>query len=460
MQLVNRKGARGVQRERNQSKKYKGFNKSWVTGDKLSVFFPIFWIPKTDEDNNIVMVQERDEKNHPVYEEDGTTPVMTEDGVWDIVVGDVWGHSVSVMKEFPVGGSFIPSLTDVVDGSPCKIVRDEEGNPMYDEISGKIVTEPHPGDVTYQFSLMAPSFVAGLKQSELTRVADKNFTTEDLRREAIQAVIDRFDTQKNIDAPRPVIGKLQLYSSTEVIVVPIKSDDTYDTDKAGQYTYAFTSDDKFKNILYLLDDVKFRPRDHKQKYIEVQMTFNGTSNDAKGRAEAGRKAVPVGLTQEFTMKSKAPEAFAKILNMITQLPEDSELISHRNYSYRKIEEKKISRQIEAYVAMNSEYLDSIRQEDDESRLLQQASKLMQFHALDNMKNKELCDKIQKSYSEYVAKHPERAVSSLATEQEGYQEPSFKGAPTARELVADDLASGAFLPGEHLMEESVEDEITV
>lgn len=461
MQLSNRKGARGVQRERNQSKKFKGFNKSWVVGDKLSVFFPIFWIPELDGNDQPIMIQERDEKGHIVYEEDGVTPKMTESGQWDIVVADVWGHPNNDMKSFAVGGSFIPSLTDVVDGQPCKIIRDDKGFPMYDEMTGKVLTEPHPGDVTYQFSLIAPLFIAGEKQKELSRIADKKYTSEDLRREALQKVHDDFDTSKNMNAPRPVVGRLQLYSSTEVVVVPINTDDTYNTEKAGQYTYAFTSDDKFKNILYLLDDIKFKPRDHKQKWLEVQMTFNGSSNEPAGRAEAGRKAVPVGLTSEFTMQYKAPEAFNKIQGLLNMLPDDSELISHRNYSYRKIEERKIARCIESYVVMNSEYLDSIRTEDDESKLLQQASKLMQFRALDNMENQELCRKIQESYEEWLAKHPEQAVqSNLATEQKDYQEPTFKAAPTARELISEEQATHTFLPGESMREDDLDGDMVI
>lgn len=67
-------------------------------------------------------------------------------------------------------------------------------------------------------------------------------------------------------------------------------------DKAAQYTYEFTSDQRFSNILQILDDVKFKPRDLSQKWIEVQMTFNANTDDEKGRAEAGRKAAPIGLT--------------------------------------------------------------------------------------------------------------------------------------------------------------------
>lgn len=110
------------------------------------------------------------------------------------------------------------------------------------------------------------------------------------------------------------------------------------------------------------------------------------------------------------------------------------MISHRNFSYQKKEERKIARAIEQYVALNSEYLDSIQKEDDETRLLQQAYKLMKFKALDNMANEELKAKIEKSYEEFIERHPELAEEShLATEQEGYKEMEFKGMPQSRSL---------------------------
>lgn len=307
------RGARDVRRERSTSRKFNSFNKSWKVGDKLSVFFPIMWRPERDTNDNIIMVQEVDNMGHPVFEEDGVTPKMTEKGVWDVVTGDIWGHKVSNTKEFNVGGSFIPSLTDVYEGRPVQFVRDEKGFIVYDNATGKPLYETVPGDVTYQFSRIAPLFINGMKQEELSRVMNKKFPTEDMRREALQSIEDKYDTTKKMDAPRAVVGRLMLYASTEVIVVPMDGNDKYLPDKAGQYVYEFTSDQKFSNILQVLDDVKFKPRDLKQTWIEVQMTFNANTDDDRGRAEAGRKAAPIGLTPEYTMQSRDPVLSLKYL---------------------------------------------------------------------------------------------------------------------------------------------------
>lgn len=74
---------------------------------------------------------------------------------------------------------------------------------------------------------------------------------------------------------------------------------------------------------------------------------------------------------------------------------------------------------------------------------------MKFKALDNMANEELKAKIEKSYTEFIEKHPELAEEShLATEREDYQELQFKGMPGSRDLI---MGAGQFatLPGENL-----------
>lgn len=440
---ISQSGRQAV-RTRSQSRKFQGFNKAWDVGDKLSVFFPIFWCPDFDEDGNKIMVQETNSHGKPVFDDAGQ-PVMTERGQWDIVTANIWGHDITNFKKFPVGGSFIPSLTDVVRGQPAKILLDENGSPMYDSY-GEVMYEPIPGDVTYQFSKIAPLFIKGEKQAEIDRIMKKKFASEDLRREALNEVDRQYNTDENMDAPRPIIGKLHMVISTEVVVVKHDTAGGYNLEASGQFTYKL-SDDKFNSIIALLDDFKFKPRDLKARWFEVQITFNGTSNDKQGRAAAGRKATPVGLTPEYTMEARDPEAYKKLKSRLETLPQDSQTISCRNYMYTKIEEKTIQRCITSYVALHSDMLDHISRDEDKDMLYNNAYRLVQFKALDNMENKEIIDKIQESYREYLEKHPDLKPddSGLATEQEGYHEPTFEAMPTSRELLSGD--AGITLPGE-------------
>lgn len=443
MRLQNSMSGRAAVKTRSQSRKLQAFSKAWVVGDKLSVFFPIFWVPELDENEQPIMVQEIDTKGKPVFNEDGT-PLMTQKGCWDIVTANIWGHDVPDMKKFAVGGTFIPSLTDIVRGQPAKILTDDAGKPMYDAY-GEVVYEPVPGDVTYQFSKIAPLFVKGEKQGEIDRVMKKKFTSEDLRREALNEIDTKYDTDSNMDAPKPAVGKLHMVISTEVFVVKQTTDDRYDIESAGQYTYKL-SDEKFNALIYLLDDIKFKPRDLTAKWFEVQMTFNGDSNDKRGRGQAGRKAVPVGLTPEYTMEARDPSGYTKIKGRLEQLPQDSQTITCRNFMYTKIAEKTIAKQISQYVVMNADMLDNISRDEDLEILTGNAYRLMQFQALDNMSNEEIKAKIMTSYHEYLEKHPElKDDTVLASDKEGYQEPTFEAMPTSRELLSGD--AGVTLPGE-------------
>lgn len=435
----NRQGLGEAQKTRNRSKTLRAFNKAWHVGDKISVFFPIFWNPEmelqTDAYGNEieapVMVQEIDTYGKPVYNEDGT-PKLTEKGHWDVVVASVWGHKNNAMKELKLP-SFIPSLTDIEDGRPVRYLRDEKGEILYDE-DGECRFEYIEGDVTYQFSMIAPVFIHGRKKAKLDRIANKPYSSPDLMRAALQAVEDEFDTNKSMDAPRPAIGKCMLYVSTEVVVVPVGANDAYLTDKANMFTYDFGSSDKIDAILNLLRDVKFRPRDLKQTWFEVQFTFNGTSDDQAGRAAAARKAVPVGLTPEYTMQHRNPEAYAAIRRNLADLPTDSSIITHRNFSYRKKEEAVIRRALEAYAVNHSEDLDQATEDADKETMLRNASRLMTFSVLPAMRNQELKDAITESYEKWKAEHA-AVATPLATAQPGYSEPTMDHRPTAQELVS-------------------------
>lgn len=452
MRLQNSASGRAAVRTRSQSRKLQAFSKAWVVGDKLSVFFPIFWVPELDENEQPIMVQEIDTKGQPVFEDDGT-PVMTEKGQWDVVTASIWGHDVPDMKKFAVGGSFIPSLTEIVRGQPAKILTDDAGKPMYDAY-GEVMYEPIPGDVTYQFSKIAPMFVKGEKQGEIDRVMKKKFASEDLRREALNEIDAKYDTDSNMDSPKPAVGKLHMVISTEVFVVKQNATNQYDLENAGQYTYKL-SDEKFNSLISLLDDIKFKPRDLNARWFEVQMTFNGDSNDKKGRGQAGRKALPVGLTPEYTMEARDPAGYAKIKGRLEQLPQDSQTITCRNFMYTKIAEKTIEKQISQYIVMNSDMLDNITKEEDMEILTGNAYRLMQFRALDNMNNEEIKSRIKTAYMEYLEKHPElKDDTVLATEKEDYKEPTFEAMPTSRELLSG--AAGVALPGEKEVEDNTYD----
>lgn len=423
--------ARQSQQRMDSTRKRQDFSKSWDVGDKLSVFFPIVWSPYY-EDGEPVMEEERDSKGNIVFDENGE-PVMAEVGRWDVVVYDAWGHQVNDIRKLNLSTSFLPSLTEVWEGYPVKFERDENGEVVYDNF-GEPVYERIEGDVTYQFSKIAPLFVRGMKQAEMDKAMNGKFSSEEFRMRAIADVENKYDTTKNMDAPKPIVDRLRLISVTEVFVVPMDRNDEPLTDKANFYIYRL-SQDKITELQTILEDLKYKPRDHKQNWLEVQLSFNGDSNDKKGRAQAGRKAHPIGLTEEYTMRARKPAAFNKVKDKLERLPQLSSTIASHSFYSRKVPESKIKSALSYYMAQNGDYLNNISSEKDTDMMMNNAYYLVKFAALDTMTQENLCTQIRESYEKYMAEHEDAApVLELATEATDYKEPDLDRAPSVRDLI--------------------------
>ena len=421
-----------AQTQMESTSKLQNFSKAWEVGDKLSVFFPIYWSPYLVNGEQ-AMEQERDKRGKLVFNENNE-PVMVPKGKWEVAVYTCWGHEVNDFKKLNVGASLIPSLTEIYQGFPVKFNRDEYGNIIYNSF-GEPSYERIEGDITYQFSKIAPLFIRGMKQEELNKVYSKKFDSDEFRRKAIQDVEDRYDTNKTMNAPRPIIGKVSPYTITEVLVVKKDKYDDPDTSNVHKYTLRLKRD-KLSELNNLLKDVKFKPRDIEQRWFEVEMTFNGDSNDQKGRAQAGRKAHPIGLPEEYTMKVKNPEVFEQIEDQLNSLPQNASSIKAHTY-IQAIPEQKIKSALSYYVASFGEYLDSITEERDMEIMKNNASYLVKFAATDAMSSAALKETINNSYAEYLAEHPDtKPEAELATEQPGYSEPDVDHMPTTAELLGD------------------------
>lgn len=429
--------ARQSKQSRDASKKCQTFNKAWLVGDKLSVFFPIVWCPNY-LDNEIVMEQEYDRFGKPVLNEDGS-PKMVQSGEWNIPVYDVWGHKVNDMKALGLKTTFIPSLTEIYGGRPVKFVRDEYGEVVYDDFGLPQYT-PVEGDITYQFSKIAPLFIKGMKQEELSKVYNGKFSNEEFRRKALTDIENKYDTTKSMDAPKPIIDKCRLNTVCEVVAVTVDSNNNYKVDKAANYSFPL-SDEKIDDLTALINDRKYRPTDIEQTWFEVQMTFNGDSNDVRGRSQAGRNAHPVGLSEEFTMKSVRPDLFEKIKAKVTSLPKSPSAIAQHTFLMNRIPEQKVLSALSYYIAANATYLDQIAEEEDMSRMMDNAYYLIKFAALDSMDREDLKTKIVDSYNEFMEDHPDmKPAMELTEDREDYTAPDLDHMPSTKELLAgqDDL----------------------
>ena len=427
---------------RSSSTMSQAYNKAWHVGDKVSVFFPIFWNPEyeivEDENSNeieqVVMIQETDSFGKPVFNENGE-PVMTQKGVWDIIVAQQWGHKCNDMKATGLP-SFIPSLTEIYRKMPVKFQRDAHGEIEFD-VYGDPIYEQIEGDITYQFSKIAPVFVHGRKSAEIKKASSKDWGSPELLRERLNEIEDEYDTEKNMFAPKPVIGKITLYASTEVVVVNIDKNDKYLPETKGLYSYALNSTDKAQLLKQIVNDTKYRPRDLDSKFFEVQFTYIGTSDDTKGRAAAARAASPVGLTPEYQMQNKDPEAFKAIKDTLAKLPQDSELITNRNFSYRRVSEGEIMRKLQKYAAKHSEDLDGVTEDADMEILKRNVARLADFKLIGMLEDGKVKDAVTKYYNEWKSAHADEEDTSrgLATQQPGYAEPKMELPPTAEDLLS-------------------------
>lgn len=350
MRLTGKKGitARGAQRTRDEHKKLSMYSKQWLPGDTLRVFYPLIW----------------------------------ENGQPDIVVGAVWGHSVSDIKTLDLKTAFIPSL--------CEF--DEDMNPI------------GVPDITYQFSQIAKVFVDGQKAIEEQRIMDKNWPTEAARKEALEKVNAKFDAKNNMKAVKPIIGKLQYYITTEVGCVK-EVNGVFNMESAAIVS-APLSNQTIDKLYAIMSDPKYAPGEG-DNFLEVEWKYPMDAD----KAASARGASPAGLTSEYRMANVAPQMWEQMKGRLEGVSFDSDTIAKR--ATRKIEESKIRQALTRYVFFSSEYLDAANEEGIEV-LCRHANVIHELDAERAFKNEEIIGKIKESLMKIGANQEEMPDTSNAT----------------------------------------------
>ena len=331
-----RLSAREAQRISSKARKLQNFGRAWNVGDKGIVLYPIF----------------KDE----------------ETGVVDLLVSKVWGYKVNDVKALGVGASFIPSTVEIDD-------------------NGKPVTP----DLPYQFSFLAGSFVAGEKNARIAAIDAKPWPSNSAYKAALDALNDEYDVKNNPKARKPIISRLQLYISTEVVYIPIVNEKP-DWDNAGLYAYAL-SKDRITKLLAILDDPQYAV-DVNEGYMEIQYNFVAADNE---KSTAGRTA-PIGVVPEYRLKNRFPDDVKKLAERVSMLPEDSDIIANHNYSYSKVDPIKLKNALSNYSMMNSECLDSVA-EDEYGSLMKSAALIKELSVFNALKNDKLKDELDKAIAE-------------------------------------------------------------
>lgn len=338
--------ARGAQKTRDESKKLNMYSKQWLPGDTLRVYYPLFW----------------------------------DNGQPEIAVGAVWGHDVGNIKELGLKAAFIPSTTE------------------FDENKLPIGTP----DITYQFSLIAPLFVNAMKLQEESVIAAKPFPTEAGRKDALNAIALKYDTKNNIEAVKPIIGKVKYFISTEVISVKLVNDvpaaDTI------AITSAPLSGQTIQRLYTIMSDPKYAPKEG-DKYLEVEWRY---PTDPK-KSNSAKAAAPAGVTQEYKLCTTNPSAWNQIEGMLSNLATDSQTIARR--ATRAINPDKVRQALTQYCIMNSEFLDLVGEEDEET-LLRNVDVIKELDVVQSLKNTELVAKIEEALREAEAA---AAIPNLSAE---------------------------------------------
>lgn len=335
--------ARGAQKTRNESRKLTMYSKQWVAGDTLRVFFPIFW----------------------------------QDGKPELCVGALYGHSVSDIKGLGLKTAFIPSQTTFDDG-------------------GTPIGEP---DVTYQFSLIARAFVDGQKALEEAAIQAKNWPNESMLKEALRDLENRYDAKNNMEAVKPIIGRVQYYISTEVVSVKLINN------QPSSETVALTSmplsNEKIDKIYSIMWDTKYMPEEGSD-YFEVE--FKYPVNTSKGLS--GKSSTISGLTPEYRFATQYPDAFKDIEARMSGISRDSESIVKR--ATRQVDPNRVLAKLKNYTIMHCDALD-VADEETAEMLCKNCLILKELDAVRVLQNNELVDKLKDALSEYDAKRGTQSV---------------------------------------------------
>lgn len=328
--MAMRMSARGASQVASKAKKLMNIGKAWDVGDKAIVLYPMYVDPETGEK--------------------------------ELLVAAEWGYNVNDFKALGLNATFIPSNAEI----------GEDGTPVVP-------------DVTAQFARLAPAFIAGEKEAKTNALFGKAWPTASAQKQAMAELEHTYDAKNNPNARKPLISRLQMYISTEVIYVPMK-DDKPDWGEARLYSQKL-SQDRITKLYAIMNDPMYNVQDT-DTYLEVQYDFVAADNN---KATAGR-VQPVGIATDYRLKNRFPQDVDKLENLVNQLPNDSQIIKNHNYSYKKFSEAQLKSAFSNYAIMNCESIDTVPV-DYVDNVINSAQLIQELSLFSSLKNKELKEKI-------------------------------------------------------------------
>jgi len=292
-------GATKATQTRQANQRLTNFSGAWLPGNTLRVYYPIFFDEETQS--------------------------------MQLLVGAIYGYKVNDMKALGLKTIFIPSISQI----------DENAEP---------IGEP---DIMYRFSKIAPIFVNGRKAAEINAANQRNWPDENMHRHALQEIENKYDVANNMQAVKPVIGKLDYMITTEALVVPMVNG--VPQPDAAKLVSQPLNNKKITALTTILNEARFEiGKDN--AYMEVEWNFPADSS----KATSAQNATISGLTSEYRLEHQYPEQFAKIRPLLGGISDDSDVIVKRAVKY--VDENKVKQALTIYSVTNSTDMLSLNDE--------------------------------------------------------------------------------------------------
>lgn len=373
---------RKVMRMSSSLQKCRNFGKAWEVGDQGTVFYPFKWWP------------------------DESLPTG---GTFELHMSAYFGHQVSDMKV--LGTTFLRSLS----------IIDENGQVVGD------------GDLAYQFSRIAGLLVNAQKERELAELNAKDWTIlgQTAYQTARKKIEDAYDSKENMNAKKPLIGRLTVLKLTEVVYVamdpnsgkPIFEDQR--KQKTGTYIQTL-SDNRLSKLRALANDVNLGilaqnpgmvPEEGKLYFLEVLYNFTSTKNN---KSEAGR-ADPQGVAFSVTIAERNPAIKSKLTEWLERVPADPEGIAGHTYNMAPMPDEVLKAKLQAVMFESTAAMPYMTQEDKD-RLVKNA-KLLDYLRIAPKEDPELNQRLTQELGHPIGAAPTEAPT-LQTIMSG-DTPDFK-----------------------------------
>lgn len=347
---------RVAMRVSNSMQKRKSFGKAWEVGDQGTVFVPFRWYA------------------------DASTAAG---GSFVPHFGALFGHQVSVSpKEF--GTSFVPSMAQI-------------------DVNGQVIGN---GDLAFQFSLVAPLIVRAQKEAELAALNKKDWTLlgNSAYQDARAKIENKYDPKNNMEAVRPVLGRLCVRKLTEVVYVamdPNSGTPIFENDrnqKTGVYVQELSNSRMEKlrtlandaNVGILAQNPGLTPVENEIYFLEVVYNFTSSKNN---RSEAGR-ADPQGVAHSITLLARNPQLKDKLDEYKKLIPATGAEMRSHAYGTQKMDENTLKRKFQSIMF---EAADSFpyMMEEDKNRLVKHAD-LLDYLRIVPASDPELCNRLSEA----------------------------------------------------------------